>query len=218
MSEKEDLEVKWTEAKENVLKGYAEECQCMYITYTKEYVKYRSLGYFFTIPSIIISTVTGLLAFDASFNSSSNGPFVIGGLNIFVAVVGTIYKVLKYGDLESQFKFLAGEHLKLYAEIQAMLVKSPEERENSLEFVRKIENRRLQLIDDAPVISDQTRSNFKRKYKNQVPELPVLLEKINKIKIYGKPIEKPNLSLESDDSSSVVDIHPKPSLISEVEV
>ena len=194
MSQIENLDVKWTDAKELVLKGYAEESQCLYITYTKEYIKYRNLGYLFTIPNIIISTVIGLLAFDQNFTSSPNGPFIIGGSNIFVAIIGTIYKVLKYGDYESQFKFLGGEHLKLYAEIQAMLVKSPEEREHPLEYIRKIENRRLQLIDDAPVISDQTKNKFKRKYKNQVDELPVLLEKINKVKIYGKPTENQKLN------------------------
>lgn len=180
----------WSPEKEHVLKKYAEESECMYIAYTKEFVIYRGWGFAFTIPSIIISTVTGLISFDQNFSSSSNGPYIIGALNIAVAVMGTIYKVLKYGDYESQFKFLAGEHLKLFQEIQATLFKSREERDNALEFMRKVESRRAQLFDDAPVISEKTRRDFKKKYKNTIHNMPLVLNKINPIQIYGEEEEK----------------------------
>ena len=196
----ENIEELWTNEKEDVLKGYAEESECMYVTYTKEYLRYKKYGHFFTIPSIIISTVTGLLAFDANFSGSSNGPTVIGSLNILVAIIGTIYKVLKYAELEAQFSFLAGEHLKLHSEIQAALLKSPAERDNALEFMRKIENRRMQLIDDAPVVSDATKNKFKRKYKNTHFEMPLLLNKLSHIKIYGRENESEVNSLKSEST------------------
>lgn len=196
----ENTEELWTNEKEDVLKGYAEESECMYVTYTKEYLRYKKYGHFFTIPSIIISTVTGLLAFDANFSGSSNGPTVIGSLNILVAIIGTIYKVLKYAELEAQFSFLAGEHLKLHSEIQAALLKSPMERDNALEFMRKIENRRMQLIDDAPVVSDSTKNKFKRKYKNTHFEMPLLLNKLSHIKIYGREHESEVNSLKSEST------------------
>jgi len=202
MSESEDCDHCWSDEKENVLKIYAEECECLYVTYTKEYVRYRLYGYFFTIPGIIISTVTGLLSFDQNFNSSQNGPMVTGSLNILVAVLGTIYKVLKYAEYEAQFKFLSGEHLKLYVEIQSMLEKSPEERDNAQEFIRKIESRRLQLLDDAPVISDKTMNKFKRKYKDKI-SVPLLLNKLTPIRIYGKETEQ---SIKSESISNSLNI------------
>lgn len=199
------LDELWTKEKEDVLKGYAEESECMYVTYTKEYLRYRKYGHFFTIPSIIISTVTGLLAFDANFSTSSNGPTVIGSLNILVAIVGTVYKVLKYAEMEARFTFLAGEHLKLHSEIQATLLKSPEERDNALEFMRKIENKRMQLIDDAPVVSDITRNKFKRKYKHTNFEMPLLLNKISHVRIYGREVESEIYSLKSDSKDTSID-------------
>lgn len=197
MSENNEI---WTPEKEDVLKAYAEESECMYVTYTKEYLRYKKYGHFFTIPSIIVSTVTGLLAFDASFSGSANGPTIIGSLNILVAINGTIYKVLKYAELEAQFCFLAGEHLKLHSEIQATLLKSPAERDNALEFMRKIENRRMQLIDDAPVVSDSTKNKFKRKYKNTQFEIPLLLHKLSHIKIYGREQQSEVTSLKSEST------------------
>jgi len=196
-----NLEELWTPEKEDVLKGYAEESECMYVTYTKEFLRYKKYGHFFTIPSIIISTVTGLLAFDAKFSGSANGPTVIGSLNILVAIVGTIYKVLKYAELEAQFTFLAGEHLKLHSEIQAVLLKSPGERDNALEFMRKIENRRMQLIDDSPVVSDSTKNKFKRKYKNSPFEMPLLLNKLSRVRIYGREAESEVHSLKSESTT-----------------
>jgi hypothetical protein len=50
----------WSREKEDMLKTYAEESECLYITYTKDFKMYRLRGYAFTIPAIIISTVTGL--------------------------------------------------------------------------------------------------------------------------------------------------------------
>jgi hypothetical protein len=203
----------WTPEKENVLKGYAEESECMYVTYTKEYLRYKKYGYFFTIPSIVISTVTGLLAFDSNFSGSANGPTIIGSLNILVAINGTIYKVLKYAEMEAQFCFLAGEHLKLHSEIQATLLKSPAERDNALEFMRKIENRRIQLIDDAPVVCDSTKNKFKRKYKNTHFEIPLLLHKLSHIKIYGRELEPEVTSLKSESTDKT---NPKKTLLGKV--
>lgn len=191
----------WTTEKEDVLKAYAEESECMYVTYTKEYLKYRKYGHGFTIPSIIISTVTGLLAFDSNFNSSSSGPIVIGSLNILVAIVGTVYKVLEYAELEAKFKFLAAEHLKLHSEIQAALLKAPKDRDNAAEFLRKIENRRMQLIDNPPVVSDSVKQRFKRKYKNI--DIPLMLNKISKIKIYGRETESEVNSIKSDVTDKI---------------
>jgi len=207
-----NLDELWTKEKEDVLKSYAEESECMYVTYTKEYLRYKKYGHFFTIPSIIISTVTGLLAFDANFSGSANGPTVIGSLNILVAIIGTIYKVLKYSELEAQFAFLAGEHLKLHSEIQSTLLKSPEERDNALEFMRKIENRRMQLIDDAPVVSDATKNKFKRKYKNTHFEMPLLLNKLSHVKIYGREVESEVHSLKSESTDKLSLATPKKSI------
>lgn len=207
MSEKENNF--WSKEKEDVLKTYAEESECMYIAYTNDYLKYKWYGHFFTIPGIIISTITGLLSFNSSFNSSADGPIIIGSLNILVAVIGTIYKILKYAELENRFHFLGGEHIKLHAEIQSMLLKCPEERDNALEFIRKIESRRLQLIDDAPVVTDETLRKFKRRYKNASIEMPLLMNKINKVKIFGRELPTPIESMKttpSPDSSLVINI------------
>jgi hypothetical protein len=194
------IDTLWTTEKEDVLKTYAEESECMYIAYTKEYIKYRFYGYCFTIPNIIISTVSGLLAFNADFSGSSNGPTIIGSLNILVAIVATVYKTLKYGDLEARFNFLAGEYLKLHSEIQSTLDKDPLERDNALEFIRKIESKKIQLIDDAPVISKETRKKFMLKYKNSKIILPVLLSKINPIRIYGRDIPSEIQSVKTETS------------------
>ena len=194
----------WSDEKEDLLKLYAEESECMYITYTKEYKSYKMFGYGFTIPSIIISTITGLLSFDSNFNNSSDGPFIIGSLNILVAVLSTIYKVLKYAELEAQFRFLSIEHLKLYSEIQSTLAKAPLERDNAVEYVRKIEARRLQMLDDAPVITKKTENMFLQKYRDQNIQIPLLLNKINKIRIYGRKYE--------DDIKEELD-NEKPSLL-----
>jgi hypothetical protein len=194
----------WTEEKEDTLKAYAEESECMYVAYTKEHLKYRNYGHYFTIPSIVISTVTGLLAFDSNFSSSTSGPIVIGSLNIFVAIIGTVYKVLEYAELEAKFKFLAAEHLKLHSEIQAALLKAPKDRDNALEFVRKVENRRMQLIDNPPAVSDSVKNRFKQKYKNSHLDIPLLLNKINKIKIYGREVESEINSIKSDSTEKAI--------------
>jgi hypothetical protein len=195
----------WSREKEDMLKTYAEESECLFITYTKDYKKYRLRGYVFTIPAIIISTVTGLLSFDKNFNSSENGSFVIGGFNILVAVMATIYKVLKYAEFESQFNFLSNEHLKLHSEIQAMLVKKPEERDSANEFIRKIESKRLELINNPPILTDNTRNFFLKKYKNSNINIPLLLRKINPIKIYGRDDTTP-ISTETPKSSSILNV------------
>lgn len=190
-------ENEWTKEKEDMLKSYAEESECLFITYTKDYKKYRTRGHAFTIPAIIISTVTGLLSFDKGFNSSENGSFIIGGFNILVAVMGTIYKVLKYGELESQFNFLSNEHLKLHSEIQAMLFKDPKERDRASEFIRKIESKRLELLNNPPLLTDQTRKFFLDKYRKNQVEFPLILRKLKPIRIFGREIETIQSQTES---------------------
>jgi hypothetical protein len=131
---------------------------------------------------------------------------VIGGFNILVAVMGTIYKVLKYAELESQFNFLSNEHLKLHSEIQAMLVKKPEERDMANEFIRKIESKRLELINNPPILTDATRNFFLKKYKNANINMPLLLRKINPIKIYGREIEEVASASAESSTSNIITV------------
>lgn len=174
----------YTKETEDILASYALESECLYIVHEKNYIFYRKRGYYFTIPVIILTTMTGVLSFDKSIQSTSIGSYGIGTLNILCGITSTVYKFLDYSKLENQHRILAIEYLHLFEEIKGVLQKEPLNRPDGLLFIASVEKKRQELLDNFPIINEKIRKEFKKSHKTI--DLPLRLNNIPKIHIYGR--------------------------------
>lgn len=173
---------------EDVLKSYASEAEILYVVHNKNYLHYQRRGYYFTIPVIVMSTISGVLSFNQSIQSTDAGQYAIGGVNILCGIITTIYKFLNFSDYENQHRLLALEYLHLFEDLKSILSKHPRLRPDAIKYMEKIEEKRQELYDNFSIIEDNIRHEFKQKHKSM--KLPLKLNHISSIKIFGRDEEK----------------------------
>lgn len=205
MNNTTELTSDWTIEIEDILLDYALEAEMLYYVYNKSVIIYKRMINWFQIPSIIISSITGALLFDERIKDIQSASYILASMNIVIAILQTLLKFYNYTELQSQCMNLSIEYLKIYEEIRLKLQLEPHKRQNAREFLDKITKQRERLYSEFSYIQDKVRSEFKRRHKNI--ELPLKLNHINQIKIYGREQSK-NIESKtpSTTSSYIVDI------------
>jgi hypothetical protein len=193
----------WTEDNENLLAQIGTECEILYLAYSEYYISYRKHSLMFIIPTVIISSVIGGLGFSDSFTSDSNNKYILGGFNIFLACLNSLYKILSIQDLETQAFYISKMWLLLYENIRIELAKAPQERRNYLEFVKEIEDSRMQLLEKNAILPKNIKQKYKKKYKDRV-DLPIGLNHLASIKIFGRYNNEPITPLSNSIKEEMV--------------
>ena len=92
----------WNEQHENILRQWGESSGCYRYMHHRAYLMYKGLSMRFTLPVIVLSTITGTANFaQEQFPENLRGmvPSVIGGLNLIAGLVATIMQFLKINEL-----------------------------------------------------------------------------------------------------------------------
>lgn len=92
----------WHKQQEEVLKKWGETAACYRYLHYKSYQKFKKLSFRFSLPIIIISTVTGTASFaHETFPPSWRKavPLVIGAFNLFGGILSTIQQFMKVNEL-----------------------------------------------------------------------------------------------------------------------
>jgi len=112
MNEEKKLPKIWHPQQEKILKAWGEAAACYRYMHYQAYCSFKNLSMKFTIPLIIVSTVTGTANFAQETFPPSVQPFVpsaIGGLNLITAIATTIMQFLKINELIKALEKLTKE-------------------------------------------------------------------------------------------------------------
>lgn len=141
----EDLIAKWSD---NAL-SYA-------WLHTKAEGKYRKLNYAFTIPIVVLSTLTGTvnIGMKSLFpnNLETYGQIGIGGLGIFTGILGTLQNFFKYAQLSEAHRNAAIQWHKFHRSLKTELSLESICRRNAGEFFRSAKAELDRLLDSSPYI------------------------------------------------------------------
>ena len=161
----------WKEEEEIILKDWADKAQCYEWMHLKAHEKYKSKKTWFTIPVIIISTITGT----ANFAQERFGKdmvqyivMVIGTLNLIAAIITTIYQFLKVSELNESYRVSALSWGKYYRTIKTELLKHPLDRKNHDIIFRYASEEYDRLIELSPLIPKDIIYRFNHNFKNDV--------------------------------------------------
>ena len=145
MSENQESESKngtkptvWTKDHENILIDWADKAMCYRWLHSKANQKFKKLNAWFTVPVIIMSTITGTANFAAErVPEAYRGYYsmIIGGVNIVAGVVTTIQQFLKISELNEAHRVSSIAWDKFYRKIRVELAKPPTERQNVYDFL-----------------------------------------------------------------------------------
>ena len=176
----DDKDIVWQEQHEDILKRWAEIGSSYRYLHDKSMNKFNKQNMGFTIPTIIISTITGTASFALTSMPASWQPFapsVIGGLNLIGGLITTISQFLRVSELLEGHRSASIAFGKFSRNISVELSLPLDEREVSgHEFIAKCRVELDRLLEQSPGIPMDIVNKFARTFKNTVFTKPEILE------------------------------------------
>tara|TARA_R100001443_G_scaffold78102_2_gene85478 strand:- start:317 stop:964 length:648 start_codon:yes stop_codon:yes gene_type:complete len=185
----EVLEV-WSPECEKLLAEWSEKGSCYRWLHTRSEKKYRTRYYCFSIPVIILSTLTGAMNVGMdSFIDDEQRPTasaIVGGINIFAGILGTLQNFLKVAETMESHRASSVSWSKLGRNISIELAIDPIRRQNAHDFLSICRAEYDRLIEQSPTIDDDIIDSFKKKFKNYDVSKPAITNGLDKCVIYTK--------------------------------
>jgi len=180
---KQELDLReksWNDQHENILRQWGEASGCYRYMNHRAFLLYKKLSLRFTLPVIVLSTVTGTAnfaqdQFPASMQASV--PAMIGGLNLIAGLIATIMQFLKINELMENHKTSALAYGLLSRNIRLMLALPRRERSaDGLDFVNTCKAEYDRLIEQSPAIPIGILDTFEKEYPANTFTKPEILD------------------------------------------
>jgi hypothetical protein len=160
----------WHEQQEKILKTWGEASSCYRYMHMRAFQKYKKQSMNFTLPIIVISTVTGTANFAQSIFPPawvSYVPLVIGAFNLIAAIMTTVLQFLKVNELMESHRVTSIQYGKLARNIRLELAMPLTERKhdgyNMVEICRAEYDR---LIEQSPAVPKGILATFEDDIKS----------------------------------------------------
>lgn len=181
--------VRWTAEHERILVDWADKALCYRWLHGKAHERYSRLNTWFTIPVIIMSTLTGTANFaqeqvPADFRGFY--PMIIGSVNIIAGIISTIQQYLKVAPLNEAHRVATISWDKFYRNIKTDLARSPSERVDVKIALKVAKEEYDRLTETSPVIPKDIIEEFKKTFHARLSDAE-LLEKEKGLKQLSRP-------------------------------
>lgn len=212
MSKKDQVRDKikdpWTDECEELLAEWSEKASCYRWLHGRCEKSYQKWYYCFSIPVIILSTLTGAanVGMDSFVpqESKSVASAIVGGVNIFAGIVSTLQNFLKVAELMEAHRIAGVSWGKLQRNIAIELALDPTRRVSQTDFLKLSRAEYDRLIEAGPIIDDGIIAQFNKKFKNYEVSKPSICNGLDKCNIYK--IDKTIVTDESEFTEGIEDL------------
>ena len=159
--------VEWTSDHEQILIEWADKAMCYRWLHTKANAMFNSLNAWYTIPVIIISTLTGTANFAQErvpLNYQNYFVMLIGAFNILAGIITTIQQFLKITQLNEAHRVSSIAWDKFYRNIKIEIAKHPNERVDPKQMIKISKEEFDRLMETSPNIPEKIISQFKQNF------------------------------------------------------
>ena len=181
----------WEKHHENIFIDWADKASCYKWLHTKSKIKYSKKRNMYTIPVIVLSTLTGTANFALEripLTYRSECSIVIGSVNILAGIITTVSQFFKINELSEAHAMSSISWDKFHRSIRIELLKSPEERVDVTYFMKACRDEFDRLMETCPHID----SDIIDKFKSQMTSGDDKREVARKLKNFNKLI-KPDI-------------------------
>jgi len=159
--------VDWSVENEKILVEWCDIAQCYKWLNMKAHSSYSYMNAWFTIPAIILSTISGTASFaqeSIPINYQAMAILLVGTVNISVGILTTIQQFLKISELNEAHR-VAGIAWDKYARnIRIELAKAPDERPEAHMFLKYCRDEFDRLMETSPSVPEATITLFKKTF------------------------------------------------------
>lgn len=205
----ENQQGKWTSQHEKILAEWADKAMCYRWMHSKSENKYSYLSKLFTIPVIIVSTLTGTANFAIERvpkEHQSTVQICIGSLNIIAGIITTIQQFLKINELNESHRIATISWGKFYRNVKTELLKSPSERCDVNYLVKSSQEEFDRLIETSPSLDNSTVKKFNKKFKKDSEDIskPEICDSLSAT--YGTVFKPDEDEIEKTETDKIVAI------------
>ena len=214
----------WTPDHETILVEWADKAMCYRWLHTRANAMYNTLNAFYTVPVIIISTLTGTANFAQDrVPANYQGVFVmfVGAFNILAGIISTIQQFLKITQLNESHRVSSIAWDKFYRNIKIELAKHPVERMSATQMIKMSKEEYDRLMETSPNIPAEIIGMFKTSFQNSdnyediiKPEICDVLVSTDKTKNTWHTPENMSLHIK-EETEQIEEIANKERLIKE---
>jgi len=192
---------KWCNQQEVILKAWGEAAACYRWMHYQAFLKYRKSNMHYTLPVIVLSTITGTANFaQEQFPESLKAyvPPTIGGLNLIAGLVATISQFLKISELMESHRSAAMNFGKFSRMVRLQLSMPLEDRDkDGADLVEICKSEYDTLVEQSPSIP----ADILKKFEYDFPADPE--DEITRPEIlHIEPIRKFLSNLPTGDTSA----------------
>lgn len=178
----------WTKDHEKILVDWGDKAMCYRWLHAKSHNRLNKINTYFTIPVIIMSTLTGTANFAADRvpeNYRGYYSMIIGFINIVAGIITTIQQFLKISELNEAHRVSSISWDKFYRRIKVELAKSPNERQNVYDFLKACTEEFDRLMETSPTIQKKIIILFQETFDNDKldPEKKAMFKSLKKPEI-----------------------------------
>ena len=174
-------EVEWTVEHEQILIEWADKAMCYRWLHSRSNMLYSTLNAWYTIPVIVISTLTGTANFAQErvpIAYQSYYVMIVGGFNILAGIITTIQQFLKITQLNEAHRVSGIAWDKFYRNIKIEIAKHPNERIHATQMLKLCKEEFDRLMETSPVIPEKIISIFKDSFKKSDTYLKIIKPEI----------------------------------------
>lgn len=193
-------DISWEEHHEGIFVDWADKAACYKWLHERSYLKYYRKRNLYTIPVILLSTLTGTANFALERipqDYQSTVTLVIGSLNIVAGIITTISQFLKLNELTESYRVASISWDKFHRSVRLELIKAPEERVDVSYFMKINRDEFDRLMETSPNIDNDILESFKKsltsgKDKKEVDRKLKIFSKLSKPEIFNEiqPLEE----------------------------
>ena len=160
----------WSTEHEQILVEWADKAMCYRWLHARSNAMFSSLNAWYTIPVIIISTITGTANFATERvpqEWQSAFSMIVGGFNILAGIITTIQQFLKITQMNEAHRVSSIAWDKFYRNIKIELAKHPDERMPVIQMIKISKEEFDRLMETSPSIPDSIINRFKYEFENR---------------------------------------------------
>jgi len=173
--------IEWTVEHEGILIEWADKAMCFKWLHSKAHDHFSELNTMYTIPVIVISTLTGTANFAQDrvpLEYQSFFVMTVGGFNILAGIISTIQQFLKISQLNESHRVGGIAWDKFYRNIKIELAKHPHERKDVTKFIDFCKEEFDRLMETSPSIPEEIINEFKKTFKDSETYEKIILPEI----------------------------------------
>jgi hypothetical protein len=162
--------VEWSPENELIMVEWCDVAQCYKWLNARSHQKFSNLNAWFTIPAIVLSTISGTASFAQTslpLEYQTFSPMAIGAINIFIGILTTVQQYLKIAELNEAHRVSSISWDKFSRNIRIELAKRPEERMDAGHFLKLCRQEFDRLMETSPIIQDDIIKEFNYKFQGK---------------------------------------------------